>query len=405
MKILRNISDPTLFWLAVAMSLTGLVAIYDAGFARSWSKGVFLPAEFRSQILFLFISVVVGLLVSRVPAQFWRKSAPCWFAFGFLALLLVKVIGKSQSGAQRWIAVGPIDVQPSEFVKVAVILFLAGVLSLRTDWKGPKRAPRDWAERLDRVWLPQLQRWMPALLVLLAGILIEREPDLGTAAVILGTGFMMYWFAGIRAKSLALVVVLGSVAVGGMVAAQPYRLERITNHQHRWDENQLDDIGYQTTQSEMAMADGGLTGVGLGAGRVKHLMPAATTDFIFATIAEESGFLGVAALLGLTGLFLWRLWWLGQHSRTAFGYYLCHGVAIWLTIQAVTNLMMANGTLPPIGIPFPFISSGGSSLLAVWIVVGLVQSSVGETAAVHAGGSLATGRNRGRDRWSRLPGA
>lgn len=405
MKVQRNISDPLLFWLAVALSVTGLVAIYDAGFAKSWSKGVFLPAEFRNQVVFFFISVGVAFGVSRVPAMTWRKIAPWLFGLGFFGLLLVKLLGKTQSGAQRWIQIGPIDVQPSEFVKVGVILFLAGVLAVRTEWKGPKRAPRDWAERLDRVWLPQFQRWLPALWVLFAGVLIEREPDLGTAAVVLGTGFLMFVFGGVQKKSLALVAFVGIFAISGMIAAQPYRMERISNHQHRWDEAQMDDIGYQTTQSEMAMASGGIAGVGLGAGRVKHLMPAATTDFIFATIAEESGLMGVLAILGLMGAFLWRLWWLGQHSRTAFGYYLCHGVAIWLTLQAVTNLMMANGTLPPIGIPFPFISSGGSSLLAVWIVVGLVQSTVGETAVAPAGGSVASGRNRGRDRWSRLPGA
>lgn len=392
--------DPVLGVLAGVMTLVGIVVIFDAGFARSIQTGDgIIPTEFRSQLIFALFAGLVSWGVSRVQGVVWQRLAPVLFGLAFAGLLLVKVIGLELNGAQRWIKVGPLTIQPAEFMKVATIVFVASVLASRKPWKHAKT--RDWASYADKVVLPKLGRMIPMFLILAAVVCIEMEPDLGTAAVIGATGYFMFMFGGITHKSKIAVSLIALLIVGGLVAKSPFRMERVTNHVHRWEADRIDDVGYQTVQSEIAMASGGWTGVGIGAGRVKHLMPAATTDFVFATVAEEVGFLGVMGILALMGAVVWRIWNLAQRCTNKFAENVCFGVAIWLSIQATVNLMMANGLLPPIGIPFPFISSGGSSLLAVLIGIGLCQS----VASMKEGASIEVNRHRRRNGRARLSSA
>ncbi|MBN8691265.1 MAG: FtsW/RodA/SpoVE family cell cycle protein [Armatimonadetes bacterium] len=392
--------DPVIWALSLVLTLLGLLVIFDAGFARSIASGDGpIPVEFRNQLLFTVVSVAIGFGVSRVRGSFWQGSAGFWMGVAGLGLVAVKVIGTELNGAQRWVKIGPISVQPAEFAKVATVLFLASVLASRKPWQEPSRI-KDWADRLDRVWVPKLVRFMPALLVLFYVYLVEREPDLGTAAVIGATGYFMFAFGGITKKSLIAVSLAGTLLVGAFVAQEPYRMERVFNHVHRWEDDRIDDVGYQTVQSEIAMASGGILGSGPGTGKVKHMMPAATTDFIFATVAEEGGLIGVLFFLGTLGALIWRLWELGFRCATRFGQALCSGVALWLGLQASVNIMMANGTLPAIGIPFPFISSGGSSLIALWIALGLCQAAAmmpsREEGKSHANRSHRRGNRRAR---------
>jgi cell division protein FtsW len=232
-----------------------------------------------------------------------------------------------------------------------------------------------WA-KLDATFVPKLKRFLPAVWVFLGVILIEREPDLGTAAVVAFTTFVMFILGGVTWRSL---VVGGALVLCGtfiMVKAQPYRMERILNHTQRWDAKNIDDIGFQTVQSELAQASGGIVGVGVGAGRAKHVIPATTTDFIMATIGEEFGLLGSVVVIGLLGALVARLLWLADRAKTRFGMLVLGGVGVWIGIQTCTNVMMANGLLPAIGIPLPFISSGGSSLIALWMAMGLCQAAL-----------------------------
>lgn len=380
MKVHGRTIDPWLTLFAVLLTVLGCVAIFDAGFARSTQSGSWIPPEFRAQIAFSVIAVIAGMGAALVPIEKWKRAALPMLGIGFLLLVLVKIIGIEMNGAQRWIKLGPITIQAAEFMKVAMILFLAWLLPQRKDWKRPKRKLRDFADKLDYVVLPRLARYWPLLVVGLAVVLIEREPDLGTAAVVAATAFFMFVYAGVSRFSLV-AVTLGSLLFTGVFLSQEtYRMERITSHLHRWEDRHMDDIGYQTTQSETAMADGGLFGQGIGAGRVKHYMPAATTDFIFATIAEETGLFGVTILVALTAAMVVRMIQLAGRSQSPFGQLVAVGVALWMTVQAATNLMMANGALPPIGIPYPLISSGGSSLIAIWVGIGMTLSAGAKTA-------------------------
>ncbi|HRF60274.1 MAG TPA: FtsW/RodA/SpoVE family cell cycle protein [Fimbriimonadaceae bacterium] len=383
MKRRWQIPDPALFLLTFAATLIGALMIFDAGYARSLAQGLGpIPREFTSQAMFAFVALIVAYGCARVSVGQWRRWAVPLFWLSFLSLLAVEFFGKEMNGAKRWIDVGVL-VQPAEFAKIACVVFLAAVFASRKPWVAPKKSPRDWAAWMDRVGMPKLIRGLPLLAVLVAVYLVEREPDLGTAAVIGAVAFILIFLGGVSRWSLVAVVIVTGIGLFAMVKQEPYRIDRITNHAQRWNPDHVDDVGYQTTQSEAAMANGGWTGVGIGAGRSKHMLPAATTDFILATTGEEFGLLGVLFVLVVLGGITFRLIVLGNRHQDKFGKLILYGTASWIGVQTCVNVMMANGYLPAIGIPLPFVSSGGSSLVALWIAIGICQSVVAKPRQSH----------------------
>jgi cell division protein FtsW len=375
--------DPILFVLALAASVMGLVFVFDAGYARSLRDGYgMIPREFVGQILYVGIAVGIGWLCSRLRGDIWERLARPGWVLNIALLGLVLVFGMEMNGAHRWFKIGPITVQPAEFAKVAIVVYLAAVFANRKGWRLPellkskKRSAPNWALALDHVWIPRMRRIMPAFWVLACLVLIELEPDLGTGFIVATTAFALFWVGGVSRKSLVWCLAIAGILLFAIIQLQPYRLERITTHFDRWNPSNVDGIAYQTVQSELAMASGGLVGVGMGVGRAKHVMPAATTDFIAATIGEEFGFLGWLAVVGVLGGITWRLVVNAQRAPTKFGQLALLGFGSWIGMQSVVNLMMANGTAPAIGIPLPFISSGGSSLVALWMAVGISQAAL-----------------------------
>lgn len=377
MKLFRALPDPLLFWLNALATAVGLLFIYDAGFPRTIEKSRGLvPVEFRTQLMALAVALLAFAFASRFSASGLRKWAQFWWLVSFVSLFLVWVpgLGVTQNGAARWIGHGRFMVQPAEFAKVAAVLFLAAVFADRKRWPSKIKKPASWARQMDVIYVPKFVRAIPALWVAAAAVAIEREPDLGTASVIGFILFVMMWAGGVSAKSMVVAVALCAVGVGALAFSHSYRVERIQLHQHRWDSANVDDVGFQTVQSEVGMAEGGLLGVGIGPGRTKHIIPAPTTDFVMATVGEETGFVGVAAVLLLMGGIVWRLFYLSRRAPTQFGALVLIGVGSWIAVQAVVNALMANGTLFAIGIPMPYISSGGSSLVALWLAMGLAQA-------------------------------
>jgi cell division protein FtsW len=346
----------------------------------------------------------VGILVGLVPPTKWKRGSKILWILALLGVIAVEFVGTKMNGAQRWIRLGPVNVQPAEFAKVALVVYLAGLLADRKPWQGPKKRLA-WHVYLDNVMPRKLARLWPAVWVVLMVGLIEAEPDLGTGAVVAATAFAMFVAGGVSWTSVAVGAVIALLGAGFMAKQQPYRMERIESHVHRWQEQNADGIGFQTVQSEAAMASGGLLGVGFGNGRAKHILPATTTDFIMATIAEETGLLGSALVLGLLGAIVWRLQWLAAQAADRFSSLVLTGVAWWLAIQSCVNVMMANATLPAIGIPLPFFSSGGSSLLALWIAIGICQACVVRKRAPEAEVVVAPDRHGWRNGRTRLSGA
>jgi len=401
---LKVVRDPVLVILALAATVLGLVFVFDAGYARSIrdDKGA-IPPEFISQIIFLGPALFAGWVCARLRPNFWEKAAkPLWVLTVIaLAAVLIPGIGYEMGGASRWFKVGRFTIQPAEFAKVAVILYLAAAFAHRKAWPKKVKVPKSLALRIDTIWIPKLIRAMPAVWVGLALLLTELEPDLGTGFIIAAVAFALMWAGGVSKRSLAWSVGLAALAVLVMIQVQPYRLERFTAHGTRWEAGNLDGIAYQTVQSELAMASGGSFGVGMGAGRAKHVMPAATTDFISATIAEEFGLVGWLAVVAVLGGLTYRLAVQATRAPTRFGQLVLIGFAAWIGVQSILNLTMANGLLPAIGIPLPFISSGGSSLLALWIAVGMSQAALAP-AMVKQEDAVAADRHGWRNRRTRL---
>ncbi|MCB0825667.1 MAG: FtsW/RodA/SpoVE family cell cycle protein [Armatimonadetes bacterium] len=366
--------DPFLIGAALIATVLGLIAIWDAGYARAAVNGTLLPREFWMQGIFSVLSVGLGLACAKITVQKWEKLASWLMGLGLFGLLLVElpVIGKEIGGARRWIDLKVMTIQPSEFVKLAAIIYLAAILTRHKPWEKPKfKNNRQW---VGKVLIPKIGRALPFLPVLLSIALIEHEPDLATAMVVVVVMYAMMFVGGVSWKSMALMSLIGAAFAGYMIMDKPYRIERILNHSSRWSERNIEDIGYQTTQSEMAMASGGMIGHGLGEGRAKHTLPAPTTDFIIATVAEEFGLVGSLVILALMGTIALRLALLSFSRRESFDRLLLLGVAVWIGVQSATNIMMANGTLPPIGLPLAFFSYGGSSLLAIWAAIGICTS-------------------------------
>jgi cell division protein FtsW len=405
-KALR-INDPILVFLALLATGLGLFFIFDAGYARSIGAGYGpLPKEFRAQLMFLPIALICGAIISRIGAHKWEKASRWLWIVSVASLILpfIPGLGDSHNGATRWFKIGPAELQPAEFIKVTVILFLAGAFCARSPWPKKIKAPKHFADAMDRIYVPKLMRFMPAVWVLIAVLLIEKEPDMGTAAIVGVIAFVMMFVGGVSKKSLVVAMILAVIGAGILTASQPYRLERILHHGDRWNSQMMDDTGYQTVQAEIAEAQGGLIGVGPGAGRAKYVEPEPTNDFIAPTIAEEFGFLGMIVVLGVLCMLVMRLFQLSRKAPSRFGSMVLIGVGCWIGLQTVLNVMMSNATLPAIGVPLPFISSGGSSLVALWLAIGLSQAALSKVpeAATEEVKKRAPHRNRWRNRRPRL---
>ncbi len=401
-----RIYDGPLLLLAMLATALGLVFIFDAGYARSLQQGAGpIPREFRTQLLFLPMAVGLGLWISRVRPETWRRYSKLLWLFTLIALIAPNVpgLGIEHNGATRWIGFGPFEIQPAEFAKLLVVIYLAGAFAGRPRWPVKVRRFKSRAAYVDSVVVPKAKRMLPALWVLIGVVMIELEPDLGTAAVVGATAFAMCIAGGVSRKTLLWGLAIGALGCTFLATQKAYRLERILTHGARWETRNLDDTSYQTVQSEMAMASGGVGGVGIGAGRAKHVLPAATTDFVTATVFEEFGLIGALALIGVMAALVLRMLTLAQRAPSAFGGLLLVGVASWIGIQTCVNVMMANGLLPAIGIPLPFISSGGSSLVALWMAVGVCQGALAPQVAKEA--AVEVGRDRWRHRRARLSGA
>ncbi len=405
MKLRAAPFDPPLMVMALGATVLGLIAIWDAGYARAAEQGAVLPRELQSQVMFVAVALLAGWLCACVRKEKWRRFGWWACALSFVGVLLVEApgLGVKINGAVRWFRIGPITVQPAEFAKLGIIIFLAAALCCHKPWVEPKRRPRDWGQKLDWVWVPKLRRAAPLLWAGALALIIEQEPDLATAMVLATITFTMLVVGGVSRRSL--LVLLALVACGGtfMAIKEPYRIQRIANHAQRWSPENLDDIGYQTTTSEAAMASGGLFGVGLGNGRAKHTLPAPTTDFIMATIGEEFGLIGSLGVVALMGGIVWRLMRMAERAGDRFGKLFATGVATWIAVQACTNMVMANGKFPPIGIPLPFISCGGSSLVVLWMALGIVHAVTGGKAQEVE--TVEASRNGWRNRRTRISGA
>jgi cell division protein FtsW len=310
------------------------------------------------QLLFLGASLVAGLYVLRLDADMLRRLAVPLMALAFLALVMVLVpsLSRRVAGARRWIGLGPFSLQPSEFAKLALVLFAADRLTC------PK--PAEGANWKTGV--------VPVLgAVVLGSVLLIKEPDFGGMALLAVLGFFMLFCAGAPLGWFAGPVLVVLPAMVYFVATSAYRMKRVAVFLDPWKDPQ--GRGFQIVHSMMAFGSGGLLGAGLGQGRQKlYYLPEPHTDFVFSTFGEEFGFAGCLLVLALFMTLLWRGFLIALRARDPFLKLTAAGMTCLLGLQTLINLFVVLGLAPTKGATLPFLSYGGSSLMASMICVAVI---------------------------------
>ncbi len=350
---------PDLTLLCVLLTLLGLgiVMVFSASSVESLAA-VGNPYYFLiRQAIWASLGLVAMVVLMNYPLERIRRLArPFAMLTGFLLLaVLVPHVGKEIQGARRWIGVGSLVLQPSEIAKLALVLLFADTLSR------PEAQPQSFMKGV----LPHLG-W-----ILLAGGLIMLEPDLGTALCIAGTGIVMLWVAGAQTGQILGVGALGVPAIGLLILVEPYRLNRLLAFLHP----QKDPLGsgYHIIQSLYALGSGGLFGQGLGRSSLKYFyLPEQHTDFIFAVLGEELGFLGALAVVVLFFIVGWRGIRTAVLAPDRFSSLLAAGLTTMILLQAFLNIAVVTASMPITGVPLPFISYGGSSLVFTLAGAGLL---------------------------------
>jgi cell division protein FtsW len=340
------------------LNIVGLVMILSASSVAALSDYGSSWYFFDRQLIWAIGGVIAFVAASSFDYHWWRRAAPWLLGLAGAGLLVVLVpgIGIMVDGSRRWLGAGPIRVQPTEVAKLALLCCGANVLARRAD------RLHDW-----RQWTPVL-----FMLGLLAG-LVMLEPDLDSAIVLALIGFALLVVSGVRRRHLAALGSSAMVMVTALAFAAPYRRARMLAFLHPWKDQA--NTGYQIAQSLIALGSGGVSGVGLGAGRAKWMfLPNAHTDFIFAVIGEELGLVGcllVLALFAAFGLVGFRV---ARRAPDRFGTLLAAGVTAWIVGQAAINLGAVVGLLPVSGITLPFLSAGGSSLVITMLGAGILAN-------------------------------
>ena len=351
--------DPVLLVTSMLLAVAGLFLVYSAT-NQSLRTLRLDPSQFvKKQVTALVLGFVMLVLVAAFDYRFYKVYAGFIYAATVVTLVLVQTpLGASPSGAQRWFTFGGFQLTPSEFAKIALALMLGAVLSeLRT------------AE-------PTLSDVLRVTMIAAVPVgLVFIQPDIGTTIVLVAIVVGILVVAGTRPKHLATLAVASLVLLFGafqMGIIKDYQLERLIAF---GDSNQdLRGANYNRNQAEIAIGSGGIVGQGYLNGRLTNLdfVPEQHTDFIFTVAGEEFGFLGAAFILALFAILMWRAIRISYLSKDAFGTYVAAGIAAMFAIQMFVNVGMVIGIMPITGIPLPFVSYGGSSMLANFIAVGLL---------------------------------
>ena len=348
-----------LLFSTAALTVLGLVMVLSSSSVSAYERYGSSFLFFKRQLAYAAVGSVGLWLGSRIRCRAWQRL--CVPLLGISILLLVLVLhpafGTTAGGSARWIELGPVTVQPSELAKLALVTFAAALLARR------------WRQLAD---VRRLAMPLGPVVGVVCGLIL-LQPDMGTAVIVVGSAFLVAFAAGGRLKHLA-VGAAGMGALGfGLMYVEGYRWARFLSFVDPWADPQ--GSGYQTIQSLIALTSGGPLGVGLGASRQKwSYVPNAHTDFIFSIIGEELGLLGALAVLGLFGMLLFAGIRIAVRAPDAFGRLLAAGITGWFGVQAVVNLGAVSGLLPITGVPLPFVSFGGSSLVVSLTAVGILVS-------------------------------
>jgi cell division protein FtsW len=346
--------DFIFFLITILLLSIGIIMVFSSS-AYTAARDMGDPYYYvRRQLIWAFLGLLGMGIVSKINLDFVKRMSNSILIFSILLLFFVLLMDPSK-GASRWIGIGSLSIQPSEIIKLAMVIFLAKSLSINS-YK-----------------IYNFKNGLLPYLILLAFIcvLILAQPDLGTAIALAGTSYLLLAVAGAKLSHLMVLALGGCGAVFAAILMEPYRLRRFTAFINPY----ADPIGagFQTIQSLLALGSGGFFGVGLARGLQKcYYIPERHNDFIYAVLGEELGFLGAVFVLILFFLFIWRGFKIAVSTHDSFKSLLAAGVTIMITLQALINIGVVTGSMPVTGITLPFISYGGSSLVFTLAGVGLV---------------------------------
>jgi cell division protein FtsW len=349
--------DTILFGVVAALVSIGLVMVFSASSATAWASYHDTAFYLKRQLIWLGVALVLAYAAYRCDYRKLRPLAPVALVVAFAALVLALVphIGLMSGGARRWIGAGPLEFQPSEFAKLALILYLAAALTS----KGER------VRSLGSGLFPLF-----AVTFGLAGLVL-LEPDMGTASLFAFTAVVMLYVAGARVPHLVAVAMAVVPPLLVYVGSSDYRRARILAFLDPWKDPQ--NTGFHIVQSLLALGSGGVFGLGLGASRQKFFyLPEQYTDFIFSILGEELGLLGTALVLVLFVVFAYRAIRIALRAPDRFGFFLAVGCTSVIVIQAFINIGVVTSSWPVTGVPLPFVSFGGSSLVVSLICVALL---------------------------------
>jgi cell division protein FtsW len=348
--------DPVLFAATVALVFLGLLMVYSSSAAVAADTYGSSAALFWRQLAGAVIGWSALLVLMRVDYHHWRHPGVVFPGiFLAVALLVAALLAPAHQQTHRWLRWGPLSFQPSEFAKLMLVIFLAY-----------------WLEKRGRDINGMVRTLLPALVLIGVVLgLILKEPDLGTPVAIVLVVSAMLYLAGLRLRYFGYLFLASLPALYVLVLRVPYRRNRVL----AFLDPHADPLGngFQVIQSLIAVGTGGVTGQGLMNGKQKlFFLPAPYTDFIFAVTAEELGLWGAALVLILFGIYFWRGWLASLHAPDEFGRYLAAGLTLTIVCQALINLSVVLGLVPPKGIPLPFLSYGGTSLIISLAATGIL---------------------------------
>jgi cell division protein FtsW len=351
--------DTWLFFAVAALVGIGLVMIYSASSATAYAEHHDVAFYAKRQGMWLVAGLAAAFVAYRLDYHPLKRFAPYILVGSIitLALVLVPHVGFIVNGARRWIGASSISFQPSEFAKLALVVYLGTTLAQR-------------GERITSLVTGLFPLCVP---VLIMGVLVLKEPDLGTASLLGMIAFAMFFVAGARIAHLLAIAVATLPPVLVAVLASPYQRERVFIFLNPWRDPE--NMGFHIVQSLLALGSGGIFGVGLGASRAKFFyLPEQYTDFIFSVIGEELGLIGALAVVVLFVLFTYRAVKIAIAAPDRFGFFLAIGCTAMITIQAFINIGVVTSSWPVTGVPLPFISFGGSSLIVNLVAVALIMN-------------------------------
>ncbi len=375
--------DMTLFWSVVLLLSLGLVMVYSASIAMSEAEklsGYRMHYYLMRHSIFLVLGIVAAFIAFQIPVALWQRLALPLFVLGGLLLVLVLIpgIGREVNGSRRWISLGLTSMQPSELMKFFVVLYAA-------DYTVRKAA---FMHDFKKGFLPMLS------VMVFIGAMLLREPDFGALVVITSIAMAVLFLGGLNWRVFAGLIVMLATAFVVLIVFSPYRLQRIVGFMDPWADAY--GKGYQLSHSLIAFGRGEWFGVGLG-GSVEKLfyLPEAHTDFLLAVIGEELGFVGIAIVLALFVLLIYRAFAVGREAMMREKYFAAlaaQGIGVWLSVQAFINMGVNMGVLPTKGLTLPFLSYGGTGIVVNCVVVAVLLRIDAEN---RAGSSATKGVRRG----------